>query len=107
MVPAFEEIAFAMTEPGEISGLVQTPYGFHIIRLEKLNPSKPVSFEEAKPQLVQQQKANHNSRLRTEFMNRFSTVPLEIPPLAIEKMLQRYFGPDLEKAPDFTGGGLE
>ncbi len=102
MVPAFEQAAFAMTQPGEISELVHTPYGFHIIRLEKTNPSEPISFDEAKPQLIQQQKSNHLSRVRTEFMNKFSTVELEIPPLAIEKMLQRYFGENLENAPDYS-----
>jgi peptidyl-prolyl cis-trans isomerase C len=103
MVPAFEQVAFAMTQPGEISQLVQTPYGFHIIRLEQTNPSKPISFDEAKSQLIQQQKANHLSRVRSEFVNQFSTVELEIPPQAIEKMLQRYFGENLENAPDYSG----
>ena len=103
MVPSFEQVAFALTEQGELAGPVQTQYGYHIIRLEKINPSKPMSFEEAKPQLIQQQSANHESRIRTEFINRFSTLPMEIPPLAIEKMLQRYFGENLENAPDYSG----
>jgi len=34
MVPAFEEVAFAL-EPGELSDIVRTDYGFHLIRTEE------------------------------------------------------------------------
>jgi len=35
MVPQFEEVAFSLA-PGELSGIVETPYGFHIIWRPKL-----------------------------------------------------------------------
>ena len=34
MVPEFDEVAFAL-QPGEVSDVVQTPYGFHIIKVEE------------------------------------------------------------------------
>ncbi len=48
MDPAFEESAFGM-ELSEISDLVKTPFGYHIIKLEeKYSEGQPVSLECAK-----------------------------------------------------------
>jgi peptidyl-prolyl cis-trans isomerase C len=35
MMPDFEEALFALQEPGEISQIVETDFGFHIIRLDR------------------------------------------------------------------------
>ena len=51
MVKAFDEEAFKLKE-GEISGLVQTDYGIHIIQLTAIKPAAIKSFEDVKAQLV-------------------------------------------------------
>ena len=103
MVPSFENAAFAMTEPGELSEPVKTNYGYHVIRMDANTPSAPQTFEQAKPMIVEQQKARHRDRVEYEFISQFASVPLEVPEGAVETMLKRYFGENLERAPDFSG----
>src|SRR5260370_3764335 len=58
--PEFEKAAFEHS-PGQISGLVQTSYGFHIIQTEEKQPSGLKPFAEVKndiAKLVKAQKVN-------------------------------------------------
>ncbi|MGF1657592.1 MAG: peptidylprolyl isomerase [Verrucomicrobiales bacterium] len=48
MVPEFEQAAFSL-QPGEVSGPVQTNFGFHLIKVEEKSPSRKLEFEEAEP----------------------------------------------------------
>jgi peptidyl-prolyl cis-trans isomerase SurA len=47
MIPSFEEVAFALLKPGDISSPIQTPYGWHIIKL--LEKKELESFEQLEP----------------------------------------------------------
>jgi peptidyl-prolyl cis-trans isomerase C len=52
MVPAFESAAFALREPGQLSDVVRSPYGLHLIQLIEYQPAGRMSFEEARPFIV-------------------------------------------------------
>jgi peptidyl-prolyl cis-trans isomerase D len=47
---AFADALFSM-QPGEIRGPVKTQYGYHIIRLDEIQPSKGQSLAEARPEI--------------------------------------------------------
>jgi len=66
MAPEFEAAAFALQKPGELSGVVQTQFGYHIIRLEERKPARTKTFDEARDELVQGIRASAAQDVRAQ-----------------------------------------
>lgn len=101
MVTNFEQAAFALQESGQISTPVRTSYGYHIIRLNARRPSEPLPFEAVKSQLVQQQRQEYLAEYRKRYIIDQTDETIDVREEAVEAMLKRYFGEDLENAPVF------
>jgi peptidyl-prolyl cis-trans isomerase C len=54
LLPEYEEAAFKLTKVGQVSGIVKSQYGYHIIRLEGTKPPSFVAFDEVKDFIKQQ-----------------------------------------------------
>lgn len=70
MVPGFEDAAFALKTPGELSGLVESPFGWHILRFEDRKAAGPRPFEEVKDQLLREAQGKILNNGRGEMRDR-------------------------------------
>lgn len=77
--PAFDDALFVLEQKGDISAVVKTGFGFHIIKLMDIKPEEVTPFSDVKEELtatVKREKAN------TEFFNlqqRMNELAFEIP----------------------------
>jgi peptidyl-prolyl cis-trans isomerase C len=54
MVKPFEEAAFSLKNPGDLSDLVESQFGYHILRLDGKMPAKQKDLKEVKDSIAQE-----------------------------------------------------
>jgi len=76
MVPEFDKAVFDM-KVGDISEVVKSNYGYHIIKLNEIQPSTLQSFEEVEEQLLALHKKNVNQKALYELQEELSNLAYE------------------------------
>ena len=67
MVPAFEQVAFSL-KPGEVSELVETEFGFHVIKVDEKKEAVSEPFETIKEKVTKQVLREKQEAKVTEFV---------------------------------------
>jgi parvulin-like peptidyl-prolyl isomerase len=102
MVANFEKVSFELQNPGDISAPTQTPYGYHIIRLNKKMPGQIPPFEVVKKQAMEKAHVEYLEEYRVKYLRQLLDENIVLQDGAAEDLAKRYFGENLELAPDFS-----
>jgi peptidyl-prolyl cis-trans isomerase D len=76
MVKAFDDAVFSM-KVGEISGPVESEYGFHVIRVTGVTPAQMKSFDQARPEIEKELKKQLAGRRFAELAEAFNNTAFE------------------------------
>lgn len=64
MAPEFEEAAFALRKPGELSAPIKTSFGYHVIELVERKPAQTKPFDQVLPELREELLGKINAQER-------------------------------------------
>lgn len=101
LLPEYEEAAFKLTKNGQVSGIVKTQYGYHIIRLEGTKPPSFVPLEEVKDFIKQQMAQEKQKELIEKYVEELkknAKITVNETLLKDEKPASDKKAPDEEKA---------
>lgn len=88
--PAFAAASRALKKPGELSPLVETSFGFHIIKLVERTPDKQQTFDEVREQIVKKLRAEYIDKTVRGHTDGLRNQPIDANPELVASLRARY-----------------
>ncbi|WP_158967605.1 SurA N-terminal domain-containing protein [Paraglaciecola sp. L3A3] len=79
MDPAFEEAAFELNAAGDVSSVVKSSFGYHIIKLTDVKPEEVTAFEDVKDEVTTKVKTSKAEEEFYALQLRIAEVAFEMP----------------------------
>ncbi len=92
VVPEFAQAARKLTQKDQISPVVRTSFGYHVLKFVRSEPAKQRTFAEVKNQIVDKLKQNYVAEQRQAFMRKLDEAQPTVNP-ELAKLLQDRFVP--------------
>jgi len=101
MVPEFDKAAFELKE-NEISGIVETKFGYHIIKQTGKKEAKTTGFEEAKAGILEEMTRRKKSEFGKKYLEQLKGAATIVWSEEAEKIMQT--APPMGRRPGMPGG---
>ena len=88
MVKVFEDVLFSL-KAGEVSDIVETTFGFHVIKVEEIDPGKVQPFDSVREKIKNIIIEQHISEIKENIKKKY--------PVKVDKPLLEKIGKDLRK----------
>ena len=79
MDPAFEEATFELANVGDVTGVVESAFGYHLIKLTDLKAEETTPFEQIKDEIYQQVKQDKAAEEFFALQQRMAEIAFEVP----------------------------
>lgn len=103
LVPEFVAAVKQLRTNGEISPVVKTPFGYHIIKLEKRYPAQPQSYDKVKKRIVTELANRMRDERVKEHIDQLKSMEIEAKPDVVASLRTRYLPDGITEPPTDSG----
>jgi parvulin-like peptidyl-prolyl isomerase len=90
MDPSFAEAVKKLEKPGDISPVVKSQFGYHIIQLVQRTPSQERSFAQVKDKIVKEIDSSMRDVRVKEHIDQLKSMPIDATPEVVASLRTRY-----------------